>query len=269
MRLIRDSWSKEDIQYLASLGIQVEEGFLRGFRLEEDSPLYNTVVNHFGDRLNSIKNIFYPEYTDADYLETGYYCMMPANHCGYPQPESGFRYKSISFDETRICPACGCGRIQTNDLRVSKVSKHGFWGFSAWLFDTFFVNDEVYHNVFEPYGIPRRTVRTVKGEIWEGVYQLVIPVTDEPLDLSGHKYEVCPICGRKKYTCGIEYPFFPIHEHPLGHLYMSKEYFGTGHEARRYMFASKELVDKLLVIKEANKANLRPCRKDMTPYWGR
>lgn len=265
MRLIRDDWNKEDVRYLASLGIDADEGF-NAFSVEEGA-LCDTIVNHFGKRLTSINNVFYAEYSEQDYLESEYFRIRPANYCGYPQPTSDNRYLSISFDESKICSECGCGRIQTDDLRVSKVSKYGFWGFSAWLFDAFFVNDNVYHNVFEPYGLQRRTVRTVKGEIREGVYQLVIPVADEFLNLDGHKYEVCPVCGRKKYTCTIDYPFFPIHERPSGHLFMSKEYFGTGHGAERYMFASKELVDKLLSIKEANKSHLWPCRRDMTPYW--
>ena len=135
-------------------------------------------------------------------------------------------------------------------------------GFSAWLFDEYFVSKNVYNEVFAPYGIEKRDVIKA-GVKLEDVFQIIIPVIDEPIDLSNRKKEICSLCGETKYTMQhFAYPFFPLHNHPLPGIYKTKEYFGAGqgHQAQRVIILSKDVVDKLLKSKDLKKEWLIPCR---------
>ena len=129
--------------------------------------------------------------------------------------------------------------------------------------DEFFVSEKVYEEVFAPHGIEKRSV--IKGgKVVEGVYQLVIPVIDEPLDLSDRDHWKCPVCGETKYTMNHHhYPFFPQHKSPLSGIYKTKEYFGAGrdHQAQHQIILSKDVADKLLKSKDLKKEWLIPCRR--------
>ena len=265
-REIHDDWTEEDRIYLLKLGIKVKVGVC-SFFIDEDDERYYEIRRHFEERWKpqlKFHDIFLYTYTDEDYDNSEYFLLNGWNPCGYPQPSSDFRYKSISFDAEKICSKCGCGRVQTNDLRVNKLSKHGFWSFTSWIIDEFFVSENVYEEVFAPHGIEKRSV--IKGgKVVEGVYQLVIPVIDEPLDLSDRDHWPCPVCREIKYTnWHFKYAFFPLHKHPLPGIYKTKEYFGAGHDshqAQHQIIISKDVADKLLKSKDVKKWFLIPCRR--------
>ena len=261
MRQIRDHWTKEDVQFLAQLGIKVKEAF-DYFNIEENESYYK-IRERFAERWEGsmLKDTFYYGYSKEEFETAAYYVLTGCWTSGYPQPEDHFRYKEVSFDANKICPQCGCNLIQTNDLRIKKISKHGFWGFTAWLHDEMFVSKKIYEDVFAPLGIEKRTV--IKGgKILEDVYQLVIPTIDENLNLSERDKEICPVCGEIKYTPQhYKYPFFPLHEHPLPGIYKTKEWFGSGHAGWRMIIISKEVVEKLIQSKDLKRVWLIPCRR--------
>lgn len=265
MRQIKDEWTEDDVQFLSRYGVKVKPkpGRYTEFHIEEGEA-YLEIRKHFEKRWKPLlcHDFPYYEYSREELEDTDYFLLWGCHCCGYPQPESDFRYKSVSFDASKICPECGCGRIQTNDLRVNKLSKHGFWGFFAWLYDEFFVSAEIYDEVFAPHGIKKRTV--IKGgKVLEDVFQLVIPVIDEPLDLSERPFLTCPVCGETKHTMlHNEYPFFPLHDHPLPGIYKTKEYFGgSGHQAQRQIILSKDVAKKLIESKNMCFDGLIPCRR--------
>lgn len=259
MRQILGTWTEEDVQYLSHFGIKAKVGYMH-LKVEEDER-YFVIRNHYRDRWDRYSELLYYEYSQKEIEESEYFILNTTCGCGYPQPERNFKYESVSFDAEKICPGCGCGRIQTNDLRVNKLSKHGFWGFSAWLLDEYFVSKNVYNEVFAPCGIEKRDVIKA-GKKLEDVFQLIIPVIDESIDLSNREKKICTVCGETKYTPQhFAYPFFPLHDHPLPGIYKTKEYFGSGQEARHVLIISKDIVNKLLKSKDLKKEWLIPCRK--------
>ena len=208
------------MNFLLQLGIKVKPGYMI-IRIDEDERYY-VVRKHFEERWKPLlwsRDGWSYEYSREEFEKSEYFLLRDSRSCGYPQPEEDFRYESISFDAEKICTECDCGRVQTNDLRVKKLSKHGFWTFFSWLTDEFFVSEKVYEEVFAPHGIEKRSV--IKGgKVVDGVYQLVIPVIDEPLDLSDRDHWKCPVCGETKYTMNHHhYPFFPQHKSPLSGIY--------------------------------------------------
>ena len=265
MRQICDRWTEEDVQYLSHFGIKAKVGYMY-FNIEEDDH-YFEIRKHFEERWKPLlwsHDSFHYGYSKEEMEASEYFVIKGSHCCGYPQPDWNFKYESVSFDAEKICPECGCGRVQTNDLRVNKVSKHGFWTFFSWLIDEFFVSEKVYSEVFAPYGVEKRDV--IKGgKVLEDVFQLVIPIIDESLDLSDRQHWLCPVCGEMKYDfVHKDYPFFPLHKHPLPGIYKTKEYFGAGqgHQAQRVIILSKDVVDKLLKSKDLKKEWLSPCRRE-------
>ena len=264
IRIIRDRWTEDDVKFLSKLGIKAKVGHMY-FTVDEDDRYYE-IRKRFEERWKPLlwsHDGFAYEYSSEEFEKSEYFLLRCGNTCGYPQPDEDFRYKSISFDAEKICSKCGCGRVQTNDLRVNKLSKHGFWTFFSWLVDEFFVSEKVYEEVFAPHGIEKRSV--IKGgKVVDGVYQLVIPVIDESLDLSDRDHWKCPVCGETKYTMNHrQYPFFPQHKNPLPGIYKTKEYFGAGHDshqAQHQIIISKHVADKLLKSKDLKKEWLIPCR---------
>ena len=258
-RALRDDWTEEDVQFLSQFGIKADIGRMT-IHIDEDER-YFMIKKRYEYRWSYLSDYPYYEYSIEEIETADYFVLKDWYGCGYPQPDRNFKYESISFDSSKICQGCGCGRIQTNNLRVNKLSKHGFWGFSAWLFDEIFVSKNVYNEVFAPYGIEKRDVIKA-GKKLEDVFQLIIPVIDEPIDLSDRKQEICTVCGETKYTMQhFAYPFFPLHNHPLPGIYKTKEYFGSGHEAQHVLIISKDIVNKLLKSKDLKKEWLIPCRK--------
>ncbi len=264
MRNIRDEWTEEDVEFLSQQGLKAKVGMMT-IPLDEDDRYYR-IRQHFEERWKRFPrryDDYFYECSDEEFENTEYYLLCSWHNCGYPQPAWDFGYKSISFNADKICKMCGCGRVQTNDLRVSKLSKHGFWTFFSWLIDEFFVSEKVYNDVFAEYGIKKRNV--IKGgKVLEDVFQLVIPVIDEELNLSDREHWQCPVCGEMRYSIiHHHYPFFPLHDNPLPGIYKTKEYFsacGDGHQSQHAIIISKGVVDKLIKSKDLKKEWLIPCR---------
>ena len=260
-----DSWSPKDKEFLMSFGIKVKSEFERIYFPDEE-PYYEL-------RKALSKRTFdgpYYEYTDEELLAATYCVFRGGYTSGYPKPENSYLEKT--FDTGRMCPKCNLGRVQDNPFRVGKLSKHKLWGYCAWEFDPLFVTDDIYDKVFAPYGIQRRPLLHASGKVVEGMSQLVIPVTDEPLDLYPYRYEICPECGRKRYLPGeiIKHPYFPLHKHPLPGIYMTKEVVGQGCQISHYTLVSAEIIRQLLALKVITSPSRHlqvPCTPDISQYW--
>ena len=121
---------------------------------------------------------------------------------------------------------------------MTKAPHHKLWSFTSWVIDAYFADEETYEGVFRPLGIGCRPLRYYrKKDIIDGVVQIDIPVCNEPLDILGYRYKICPVCGSVRYdNSDVPSPCFPLPEHP-GHDLHDKldraapEGLPTGHQA--------------------------------------
>lgn len=259
------SWTPEDLEFLKAFGIKVKPGSER-ITISDEEPFFE-LLKFLRERDALIYGPVF-QYTEEELL-TAPYCVYGGGYtAGYPKPDKSYLEKT--FDTSQMCPNCHQGRVQNNPFRVGKLSKHKLWGYCAWEFDPMFVTDDIYNQVFAPYGIQRRPLLHASGKVVEGMSQLVIPVTDEPLNLYPYRYEICPECGRKRYLPGesIKHPYFPLHKHPLPGIYMTKEVFGQGCQIGHYILVSTDIIRQLLALRVIPSGYLQvPCTPDITQYW--
>lgn len=202
-----------------------------------------------------------PNYTEEDTLKSEY-CRLGYPHTGgYPKPDKDYGYKEITYDKTKMCPPCCSPRIQKDAFRVTKAPHHKLWSFTSWVIDAYFADEETYEGVFRPLGIGCRPLRYYrKKDIIDGVVQIDIPVCNEPLDMLGYRYKICPVCGSVRYdNSDMPSPCFPLPEHPSGHIYMTQEYFGFGGQSDRRVIVSAELRNRLIAAKAAKWYHFAPC----------
>lgn len=259
-------WTSIEISTFRDMKLPVNSDY--GPLVVPEDERFFYICDYYARKGERLRDFISYEYTEEEILSAPYCVLNPFHGCGYPRPESS--YENKTFDTLHMCPTCHVGRVQNNNFRVGKVSKHGFWGYFAWEWDVRFVSDTVYEQVFSTYSIPRRPVNRASGSLLEGISQLEIPVTEESLDLSPYGFEICPDCGSKRYLPGewCHHPYFPLHKHPLPGIYMTKEIFGQGWVVHHQILASADIVKKLLALKEIRLDRLLPCTSDIKQYWG-
>lgn len=259
-------WTSDDVTFMASLGLQVKEKEFSHFYLNDNDGRYRKIREHFSGRWGNLEDRPYFTYTKKEILSAEYCVMGYIGGGGYPQPDDTLDWIRDVYDMSKYCWQCGTNKCQVNDFRINKISKRQLWSFTSWVDDALFTTEEAYRTIFEPLGIGCRTVRKASGK-YPGVLQLDIPVIGEDLDLSMHPEKiVCPECGGIKYGSKSFFPFFPLPEHPLPHIWLTKEYFGYAHLAFRYIIISQELVKILVNKKVLSLKCLTPCKRNLAEY---
>ncbi|MDR3711362.1 MAG: hypothetical protein P4L51_01000 [Puia sp.] len=169
---------------------------------------------------------------------------------GCPQPEEKFSYIGLTYSDEGSCKACGIRGAQKAPFRLKKEPN---WGNKKifhlnWVFDEFFVRRDVYETFFKKYGIEVMPVLLHKKDtVIESTVQLIVPEVEVPLVLDNFDYEVCGVCGVKKYAPYFR-GFFPGFKGAISNLFMwkSKERFGTGANAFKRTFLTKEVRRELI-----------------------
>ena len=207
-----------------------------------------------------VQDVLGTDFTKKEVLSADYCIIDRWNDFGYPMPDNDGSYLYKTYETKEMCQKCGVGIVQKDDFRVKKVPKYSIWGL-GWVFDEFFVRTDLYQKIFKPLGIECRPLRRYKDDsIIESFVQLVIPVIDEPLDLSYYEFWTCPVCGATKYSA-MTIGYYPLQKHPLPYIYKSKEIYGDGFSANRKIFVSACLRDLMIENKMMGFRSFVPCAK--------
>lgn len=264
MKVIHDLhnfWEENDVDFLAQFGIKRIPNDNEPIKIEE-GYIYEEIIKYFSNKqFNPLREYIQFEYSKEEILASEYCVIRNYHYCGYPE-----HLNDITCEWQDNCTSCHYNAVQIDDYRVSKVAKHKLWGFFAWVFEVLFASVDLYQEVFEPLGIGCRPLRTKGGKIIDGVVQLVIPVIDEDMVFLNYNYRECPECGKRKYVGAPINPFYPLHKHPLPHIYLSKERFGDGWFSDREIYISTELALKLIKMKELKYEWLIPCKPNYEAY---
>ncbi|MBR5653419.1 MAG: hypothetical protein IKX22_04995 [Prevotella sp.] len=256
-RQITSNWDENQIRILHQNNIRVEKGIDR-FNIY-DLNLYKKMTPLF-EKWEVTFDYLGEDFTKKEILSADYCIIKSWNSFGYPMPDNDQGYLYNTYETEEMCSECGIGKIQKEDFRVKKVPKYPIWGL-GWVYDEFFVRTDLYEKVFRPLGIECRPLRKNKDDsIIESYVQLVIPVIDEPLNLSLYDSQICPKCGAKKYDA-MTIGYYPQQEHPLPYIYKSKEYFGDGFSANRKIFVSAFLRDLMIENGMMRFRAFVPCAK--------
>ncbi len=272
-RTLYGEFSEEEADFLSNQGVKIKRNVSNRIYIEEGEK-YKYIFNTLSKTIERTSKYSYSKavlnlnriYTySIEEIAASNYCRfrVPIGG-GYPQPENiGYLYST--YDGT-MCQKCALPMNQVNNFRVSKVSNRPLWGFTSWVSDAIFVHEDFYKQVFEPLGIGRRPVEKRSGVVREGIAQLVLPITEEDLDLSFHDVNICPSCGSKRYMPWGILPYYPEPKNPISPIYLTKEVFGTGWANTRDVIMSTDLALKLLELKAIKLDDLTPCRNDFEDF---
>ncbi|MBE6327782.1 MAG: hypothetical protein E7077_12150 [Bacteroidales bacterium] len=257
---ISGNWSKYQVDVLQKYGLMTDVG-CDTFFVEEET-LDKNIFQLFKEWKVLVTRVV--EFEKKEILDSAFCLIDQCREFGYPMPDDDFGYKELTYSITNeYCERCDIGKHQKDDFRIKNLPKAKFWSL-GWVYDEFFVDKAIYEAVFRPFGVACRSVKNYKKEtVIDSIVQLVIPDTDQPLDLSEYEYEICPVCGKIKYHAAVK-GFFPIQENPTLHMYKSKEYFGSGGSSSKKVFVSAQLRDKMLESRLMNWRWFAPCVKRET-----
>lgn len=243
---ITGNWDKGQSKILAKYGFKVE-----GFDVLEieENETYFELSSYF--KKWDILDIRYPEFTKKEIKDSLLSAKNGSHNHGYPMPDDDFEYLNLTYDLTDYCESCGTGLKQKDSFRIKNTPKEGKKRMFQliWINDEVFVDISLFNEVFKPLGIKSKKVLKFKKEIpFENVVQLVIPETEENLNLSEDSIEKCTKCNRHKYQA-MPQSFYPSYINVIAPIFKSKEYFGSGTSAFKRIFVTKELRDKLIELK--------------------
>lgn len=228
------------------------------FTISEQDPRWPKVEEVV--RRNGLIGGVSTTFTEAERRQAEYLAMQPTWHNGYPQPEDD--YEETSYDLTNHCATCGIGKIQKAPLRIKGEPN---WGRRSimqlnWIFDEFFTKPEIWETVFRPVGVGCLPVLNRSGaKPFETVVQLVFEKSS-PVDTTGLSFELCPVCGRKKYPPNSR-GFLPRPTHPSGQAFKSIEDFGAGGNAYKEIFVSQALYQTITNAKLLG-VEFSPCGRN-------
>lgn len=251
-------WDKSKIRVLEKFGITVNPGF-NSIVIEENGAYFELVT--FFDKWQ-VRDYVVSKFSEEEENIAKRLILLSPWANGYPMPDGDNGYQQTTYDNSAYCNICGMGLKQKEPFRLKKApnwSGHKSLFSLNWVYDEFFAKKDFYENLFRSIGIESEKVLLYKKEtVIEDTVQLIIPETEAALNLEGYSFEVCKDCGRKRYDL-INKGFFPSFKEDVGdmQIFKSKEWFGTGASARKYVFISAELRNKL--IKHKVNANYIPC----------
>lgn len=229
---------------------QVDDTDFIVFDIFEDDPHWPSIqalLEADGDHAIATTIFTKQELKDAEWLT-----IRSKWHNGYPQPESAFDYREITYDASQFCRECGAGLVQRDSFRLTKAPKWGTRHFFSlnWVFDELFVDDAA-RNILDSSGLtgfhflPAKNKRGT--EELPGVHQLAIEALTQPGVVTGgrdiNKIHTCAVCGRTKYQpTGIGMHVFRREAlDGMPDICRTHEDWGSGHGADRLILISQRM----------------------------
>ncbi len=236
---------EQDVVDFAKAGIRLKAGY-SVFEIEESDarwPKLKKLMDAKNKTTLTSTRFSMAEIDSATWLE-----LQPTWHYGYPLPDDDFGFLSLTYDSNAVnyCLKCRMGKIQNSPFRIKGEPK---WGRNHilqlnWVFDEYFVRNDVYDSVFKPLGIGCLPVLKYKSENeLQTIVQLQIAKTaDSNLKIEGYSYEVCSVCNRKRYL-PITRGYFPTFSNLQKETYImkSREEFGSGARSSHAVIVSNKL----------------------------
>jgi len=230
---------------------------LIAFDVEETHPHWSELLILF--RKWKVSDVARTEFTRGEIQSARWLNLLPDWHYDYPQPDEGaFGYLTATYDLSDYCAECGSGLKQKAPFQMKAEPDWGRKGILQlnWVFDEYFVKPEVWHKIFEPFGIDCRAVTNIAGTALDTVVQLIVDqqsamVTDEL------PFQKCVKCGLIKYLPVSRGRFPALLDEPRAHMVKTAQYFGSGRSAYRQLVLSQE-IGKALASEKVLGASVRP-----------
>lgn len=255
MKIVHHIGINPDIdQRLTLMGLGIDIPFSKSnltgavaIELEESSDEYKKIQPYL--ELWKVMDATATLFTEAEVRDAPFLAMRDVWANGYPMPDNNFGYMDITYNSSDYCKECGIGLVQKEPFRIKKEPN---WGgknmFSLnWVYDELFVKPELYENVFKKYNIKTMPVLLYKKDtVLENVVQLQIAESNANLELEGNSYIECGSCGRIRYDM-VTRGFFPSFKELFSRpsIVKTKEFFGTGKNARKYIVISSQILEEL------------------------
>jgi len=217
------------------------------FEIAEDADNWDSAIEllrqwdiEFGEKVSESLRVHTKftkrEMRSADWLAVG------AWHHGYPQPEVGDEYRSLTYDPTDYCDECRVGLRQVAAFRMAREPKWGKRGIMQlyFVYGELFVKPEVWERVFKPAGVLCRPVENRSGAELKTEVQLVVE-EDVSVETTGHSTQQCGKCGNARPNQPLR-GFFPMmRSRPCRPIARTNEYFESWGEAHRCVLVRKDL----------------------------
>lgn len=252
------NWDHNQVKILRQFGIEAELGYY-SFWLEENETYWQ--LKPYFEKWE-VEETVISKFSEEEEENANRLILLSPWANGYPMNDLDNGYQHTTYDNTEYCNTCGMGLLQKEPFRLKNAPK---WGgkkkiFSLnWVYDELFARKDFYETFFKPIGIKSEKVLLYKNDtVIEDTVQLIIPDTGIALNLEDYPVEICKDCNRKRYDL-INKGFFPSFKEHVGdmQIFKSKEWFGTGANARRYIFVSQGL--RRQFVKSKINANYIPC----------
>jgi hypothetical protein len=235
------------IRFLKQNGIIEKKGTI-SLTLNENDELYQKIKPKLKEW--NADDFVISEFNEEETNSSKYLVWMARWQPLYPMPSEDFGYLELTYDTLQYCPTCGVGARQKSPFRLSNSPN---WGKRSmfilhWVFDEVFCKKDLYEKVFKKYNIGyMQVLRYNRDTVLGDLVQLVLPVVNSELQLTTYPFDKCTKCRRIKYEL-INSGFFPPFKETIPsdlHFFKTIEDFGSGLDARNYIFMSQELKREL------------------------
>src|SRR5262249_46063406 len=111
------NFGAQERKLFSEAGVIVDEG-LSTFRIAEDDPRWariHPLVGHF-----RALDVSWTRFAAAELNIAAFIALVPTWHHGYPQPDWDFEYQRVTYDDSKLCEACGTGLRQVAPFRFSR-----------------------------------------------------------------------------------------------------------------------------------------------------